>query len=183
MSNDPISSPAHMVNRPATIPAIKEWSIGNETYTFAPNTRILSRNPELAETASVLAADLLLLTGLTIPVAEEESSQPGDIVLTFDKRERAEGTQSEQGYRLEIARYVTISACTDDGVFLWHTLAAPVAQRELYPPWRCGQRLAGLSPTRLDGRCWTPVFFSALAGKSYTRPRVPEIQLLPPALF
>ena len=104
-------------NRPLTIPALKTWSAGSEAYTFGPKARILLDGPELAETASVLVEDLLQLTGMTIPVVESASGQPGDIVLTLSKHEFATGETGDQGYRMEIAGYATLSARTVDGVF------------------------------------------------------------------
>ncbi|HXR66985.1 MAG TPA: beta-N-acetylhexosaminidase, partial [Ktedonobacteraceae bacterium] len=111
------SHPAHATNRPVTIPALKEWSAGSETYIFGPATRILLSNSELVETGNVLAEDLLLLTGLTIPVLAAASSQSGDIVLALGNNELVAGSLGDQGYHLEIAGHVTISARTDDGVF------------------------------------------------------------------
>jgi hexosaminidase len=111
------SHPAHATNRPVTIPALKEWSAGSEAYTFGPSTRILLSNPELVETGNVLAEDLLLLTGLTIPVLAAASSQSGDIVLVLGNNELVAGSLGDQGYHLEITGHVTISARTDDGVF------------------------------------------------------------------
>lgn len=111
------SGPARATNRPVTIPALKEWNANNETYNFGANTRILLNNPTLTETGAVLAEDLLHLTGLTIAVVEDTNSQPGDIVLTLNNHGLAEDILGDQGYRLEISGYVTISARTDDGVF------------------------------------------------------------------
>lgn len=111
------SGPAHAARRPLTIPALKEWNAGSASYTFGPHTRILLGSPELAETGNVLAEDLLLLTGLALPVLEEASGQPGDILLTLGNVEFAQDTLGEQGYLLEIAEDVTIRARTDAGVF------------------------------------------------------------------
>jgi hexosaminidase len=100
--------------RPHTIPALKEWNAVNDTYRFGPGTRIVLYNVQLAGTGNVFAEDLRLLSGLTIPVLQDTSSQIGDIVLTLRD---ADGEQRPQSYYLEIADQVTISANTDDGVF------------------------------------------------------------------
>lgn len=103
--------------QPVTIPALKAWQTGDEAYTFGPHARILLSSPELGETGNTLAKDLLQLTKLAIPVLENAGSQPGDIILALEENEPAENAMNEQGYRLEIASAVTISAHTDDGVF------------------------------------------------------------------
>lgn len=111
------SDATHAVSRPITVPALKEWSAGHGSYVFGPAARILLDNPELAETGNVLAEDLRLLTGFVIPVLAEANSQPGDILLALSAVELVAGALEKQGYRLEVAECVTISAQTDDGVF------------------------------------------------------------------
>lgn len=111
------SNSAGTDHRPVTIPALKDWSDGGGSYTFGAGTRVVLRSPALAETGSVFAADLLSLTGLSIPVVEDGPGQVGDIVLALGNPELEAGALGDQGYRLEIAGQVTISGRTVDGVF------------------------------------------------------------------
>jgi len=100
--------------RPHTIPALKQWDANTATYRFGSGSRIILHNAQLAETGSVFAEDLRLLSGLVIPVFQDTQSQAGDIVLTLSDANRKQRTQS---YYLEITDQVKISAQTDDDVF------------------------------------------------------------------
>lgn len=108
------SGPAKTTGRPATIPALKSWNDGSDTYTFNAHSRIVLQDAQLAETGATFAEDLELLTGLTIPVVKQEGVRAGDVVLALGSDETELG---DQGYRMEISDRVTISARTDDGVF------------------------------------------------------------------
>jgi hexosaminidase len=104
--------------RPKTIPALREWTDGTGSYTFGAESRILldaTSAAELSTTASVLADDLLTLTGLTVPVITGAASvQAGDIYLSLSAPDPELG---EEGYSLAITDTVAISAPTDAGVF------------------------------------------------------------------
>lgn len=100
-------------SRPFTIPALKEWNSRPEaTYTFSAQTRIISI-PELSQVASVLAQDLERLSGYTLAIVEA-APQNGDIVLALQDIDASLG---EEGYLLNVADVVTISARTESGVF------------------------------------------------------------------
>jgi hypothetical protein len=101
-------------SKPFTIPALKTWSAGNRNYLFGPEAYIACHNVELAETAHVFAEDVRLLSGLVVPVVQDVQNRRGAILLTLD--EVASQAQT-QGYRLEVAENITISAPDSTGVF------------------------------------------------------------------
>jgi hexosaminidase len=105
-----------MAGRPYTIPALKEWSDGHETYTLSAQSRIALRSAELAEVGTVFAEDLKRLTDLDIPVVHANEAHAGDILLALEL-ETGDAELGKQGYALEIGSVITLRAATDDGVF------------------------------------------------------------------
>jgi hexosaminidase len=111
------SSHVKVSGRPYTIPALKEWADGAGTYTFGAGSRIILAGAAavaLLETAEVFAEDLLLLTGLNIPVVITDKVLPGDIVLNLTE---ACVVPVNEGYQLAVADYIVISAPHENGVF------------------------------------------------------------------
>lgn len=105
--------------RPQTIPALREWTDGTTSYTFTAQSRIvLDRGAQ--ETAEVFAEDLYQLTGLVVPIVRAdtgnrlESVQAGDLVLSLQDTDSLPGNE---GYRLDVAEYITISARSEHGIF------------------------------------------------------------------
>ncbi|MBV9228273.1 MAG: family 20 glycosylhydrolase [Chloroflexi bacterium] len=106
-----------ITERPHTIPALKEWTGGIGTYTFGAYSRIVLDSDyasHLEGTGDVFAEDLQQLTGLKIPVVSSKSRQPSDMVLTLNATDTIPG---DEGYCLEVADCVTISAQADHGAF------------------------------------------------------------------
>lgn len=68
-------------------------------------------------TGTVLATDLRMLTGLEVPVVENENlsaTQEGDIILTLDTSTTEPGAE---GYRIDITDHIIISALDEHGIF------------------------------------------------------------------
>ena len=105
------------IERPQTIPALREWTDGIGSYTFDAQSRIVLNSTaaaQLHETAEVFAADLLQLTGLNIPVVITDHVQAGDIVLRLHETDTPLGNE---GYYMDVTEYVTIMAQSVHGVF------------------------------------------------------------------
>jgi hexosaminidase len=103
--------------QPHTIPALREWSDAQGSYVFGANARIVidaASAESVSATASVFAADLLSLTGFTLPVLVDTVPQPGDITLALGANDSAIG---EEGYLLTVADHISIQGRTDAGVF------------------------------------------------------------------
>ncbi|HEY1206304.1 MAG: beta-N-acetylhexosaminidase [Bryobacteraceae bacterium] len=100
-----------------TIPSVQQWAVSSGTYTFGAASRIVidpSYTTELTTTAGVLAADLHYLTGISVqPVVGSPSA--GDISLSLlASPDMGLGTE---GYSMNIAGTVAITANSDAGVF------------------------------------------------------------------
>jgi hexosaminidase len=111
------SPPVRISGRPYTIPALKEWTDGTGVYTFGADSRIVLANAlsvSLIEMAEVFARDLLLLTGLNVPIVVTDEISPGDIVLELAKTSPAPGNE---GYQLIVADHAVVSAAYESGVF------------------------------------------------------------------
>ena len=103
--------------QPRTIPAFREWTDGQGSYIFGANARIVvgrASAENVSATASALAADLLALTGLTVPVVVDTVPQPGDIALALGSSDSAIGAE---GYVLTVTDRISIQGQTDAGVF------------------------------------------------------------------
>ena len=100
-----------------TIPSAQQWTVSSGSYTFSAASRIVidpAGGAELTTTANVFAADLQYLTGVsTKPVVG--SPNAGDISLGLLATPDT-GLGSE-GYSVNVAGTVSISANTDAGVF------------------------------------------------------------------
>ena len=102
---------------PRTIPALREWTDAQGSYVFGANTRIVidSASAEsVSATASALAADLLALTGFSIPVVVDTVPQPGDMALALGSSDSSIG---DEGYLLTVTDHISIAGQTDAGVF------------------------------------------------------------------
>jgi hexosaminidase len=106
--------------RPFTIPALKEWHPASTAYAFNDQeTRIvLDRRAasQLHATAVTFADDLLLLTGIRVPLTTGSASalETGDIFLTLDSGATIPG---HEGYLLEVSSTLTLRAPTEAGIF------------------------------------------------------------------
>ena len=84
--------------QPHTIPALREWTDGQGSYVFGANTRIVvdaAAAESVSATASAFAADLLALTGFTVPVVVDTVPQPGDIALALGSNDSAIGAEGK----------------------------------------------------------------------------------------
>lgn len=105
--------------RPATIPAVREWSGGEGSFQLRRSSRIVvpaRYRARLRSTASLFAADLRELTGRRLPIATRRGNRarPGDLRLSLGARE---GRLGEEGYRLSIGRATRITANSPAGAF------------------------------------------------------------------
>jgi hexosaminidase len=97
----------------AMIPTLREWAAGSGAFTFAASSRILV-DAATRPTGATFAADLLALTGQSVPVVTGAAAQAGDIRLVLGSTDAQLGTE---GYRLTVGSSVTVEARTDAGAF------------------------------------------------------------------
>ncbi|MBV1855183.1 discoidin domain-containing protein [Catellatospora sp. NEAU-YM18] len=95
------------------IPTLREWAVGTGVFAFGATSRIIVDTATQA-TGATFAADLLALTGRTIPVVTGATAQAGDIKLALGSADTQLGAE---GYRLTVASSVTVDARTDAGAF------------------------------------------------------------------
>jgi len=105
----PVSSHQYM-----TIPALREYTLAADAYTFSAETRIVIDRAALRTTATVFANDLLALTTFTLPVVQDVVPAAGDIVLSLGATDSAIGSE---GYVMEVGSTLAICAQADAGVF------------------------------------------------------------------
>lgn len=96
---------------PRLIPAPQRWTPGAGSYTFIPGARIVVLDQGLLRTASVLAADLLALTGVHVERLLGGVARPGDITLGLGPAE-----SGPEGYQLTVSSTVDIRG-PEAGVF------------------------------------------------------------------
>ncbi|MET9088005.1 beta-N-acetylhexosaminidase [Streptomyces sp. NPDC004237] len=105
-------------SRPATIPALREWTARSGSFRIGPSSRILVRPTDshrLRSDARLLAEDLRALTGHAGRiVVTNDAPQSGDVVLDLRARDTLLGTE---GYLLTVGESVRISARASAGVF------------------------------------------------------------------
>lgn len=98
---------------PNVVPSLREWRGGRGVFRLTPATRIVVGNAALAETAEALQQELMEICGQTLKVTSGPPSA-GDVFLTLTAPDPQLG---EQGYQLEIADRVTLSAGAEAGFF------------------------------------------------------------------
>jgi hexosaminidase len=100
-----------------TIPSVQQWTASSGAYTFSAASRIVidpANAPDLTTTANVLAADLKYLTGLSIQTVAG-TPNTGDISLSL--LASTDTGLGAEGYSMNVAGTVAISANSDAGVF------------------------------------------------------------------
>ncbi len=100
-----------------TIPSVQQWTASSGAYTLSAASRIVVDSadaPELTTTANVLATDLKYLTGLSLQTVVG-SPIAGDINLSL--LTSPDTGLGAEGYSMNVAGTVAISANTDAGVF------------------------------------------------------------------
>ena len=104
--------------RPATVPALREWTGGAGTTTLRRGARVVVRRRRntLRPEARLLAQDLRALTRRRwrTGLRRRKRVRRGDVVLKLSSRDAGLGAE---GYRLTIGRTVTIAARTRAGIF------------------------------------------------------------------
>jgi len=110
-----VQLPAFALNlSPVIIPNIQQWTGGTGTFTYPSAGRICYEQDALATTANTLKDDILGFTNVTHTVVKTDTPAVGDIFLTLTCTDPTIGTE---GYLMDIATYVKISANADAGAF------------------------------------------------------------------
>lgn len=108
---------------PTVLPAFQQWTDapGQASYRFLPGSRIVvdpAAAEDLTDTAHLFAADLYALTGTHVAVTtgtyQPARTRRGDIHLRLAS---PEGLDNQEGYELQVADALLISAPTSTGVF------------------------------------------------------------------
>lgn len=106
-------------SRPATIPALQQWTDSTSVYTFRSTNRIIvdpAYTNQLLPVAQVFQSDLLALmnTSLAVLTTTACGLQAGDIYLSLSANDPSLGVE---GYDLTIDSYITINAMQNAGAF------------------------------------------------------------------
>lgn len=103
--------------KPFVIPELKEWKGKQGEFIPGAETKIVcdKEDPELIRIANILSADYKEMFGMEIPVAYGKAKK-GDFVLKLKNKPDL----GEEGYTIDIADKVTISATHYAGVY-WST--------------------------------------------------------------
>ena len=99
--------------KPFVVPELKEWK-GAEGHT-ALSGRLIVKSNKLRGVAQTLASDYEQMTGKALSIVSG-SPKAGDIVLAL----KGDKTLGQEGYRINIAANVTLTAPTTQGV-MWAT--------------------------------------------------------------
>jgi hexosaminidase len=101
--------------RPATVPALREWTASGGEFALRPNARVIvaRRADALRGEARVLAEDLGVLLGRSVSVARGAQPRAGDVVLAPS----GDTALGAEGYGLRVADTFTIEARTPAGAF------------------------------------------------------------------
>ena len=98
---------------PKVVPSLREWYGGKGDFELTASVRIVYNDESLAKTAAITQEDLKAITGWDIPVVQGAPSA-GDIYLAIDSNDT---TLGEEGYFLDVANLVSITAPAVKGVF------------------------------------------------------------------
>jgi N-acetyl-beta-hexosaminidase len=108
--------------KPDTVPAVQEWAGGEGYFTLDKTVQIILGNKEAEAVAQTFAEDVQALTGNKLTVAAQHELQGQKAAKTkkspyvlFKLEKSAE--LGEEGYKLDIADNITISAATTKGLF------------------------------------------------------------------
>ncbi|WP_018758130.1 discoidin domain-containing protein [Paenibacillus terrigena] len=98
---------------PKVIPSLQEWIGRTGQYTLSPSAKIVYNDQSLAKSAAIVQEDMKAITGLELQVTQGSPSS-GDLYLSLNPSDKVLG---QEGYILDIADYVSITAPTVKGVF------------------------------------------------------------------
>ncbi|MGS0893794.1 family 20 glycosylhydrolase [Burkholderia stagnalis] len=103
---------------PAVVPTLHAWKGGTGTLMLTSNSRIVVDSTTLSPVANKLAADLLAVSGLRLPVVTGNAANAGDIVLSLSPCGAATTTAiGTEGNTVYADRAVVLRATTANGVF------------------------------------------------------------------
>src|SRR5450631_945570 len=106
------------VDRPLTIPSIRQWTRSQGEYALTPDSRLLlsSNDQQLMQTASLFVSELTILVGYQLPIVAAANTTPrsGDIrwVLAIPQTD-----SHPEGYTLDVCPVTTLSATDGRGIF------------------------------------------------------------------
>ncbi|GAA4927493.1 hexosaminidase [Nonomuraea thailandensis] len=106
------ASAAAAAGLPAVIPAIRSWTAGSGTFSFSATTRIVVSSDTVRTAAEVLAEDLKLVTGQSVPVVAQVQPAAGDISL----KPTDVPNVGKEGYELSVGPWIEVRG-TPSGVF------------------------------------------------------------------
>jgi len=99
------------------VPALREWVPEEGSLRLSPEFRVavnVRQQTPLLDTADTFRADLLAISGLSLPFTTAAMARDGDIYLTLGADDSGVG---DEGYVLEIGNGVVVRANTVAGVF------------------------------------------------------------------
>ena len=102
--------------KPFVIPELQSWTGAEGEVTLSGVVCVKGGNKELMRVAKAFAADYEAMFGKSLTV-KSGSPKAGDILLVLKKNDKALG---KEGYRMNIDKYVTVTAATTQGAF-WAT--------------------------------------------------------------
>ncbi|WP_323118225.1 family 20 glycosylhydrolase [Burkholderia alba] len=103
---------------PAVLPTLRTWKGGTGAMALTSNSRIVVDSTALSPVASKLAADLLVVSGLRLPVVTGNTANAGDIVLSLSPCGAAATTAiGTEGNTLYVDQAAVLRATTANGVF------------------------------------------------------------------
>lgn len=121
----PLTSPPDANPSPRVVPSLQEWHGGQGTLALASGSTIHFDPEDLAQTAALLAEELLEVSGLDVKVALQAGTLPGPGDIHLLRSEESELPLENtlalaEGYTLEVGTAIVISAPTGTGVY-WGT--------------------------------------------------------------
>lgn len=100
--------------KPKVIPELAQWHGDEGTFTMLDSSRIVYKEASLKTAMEEFQKDLKDITGVTLPLVQDNKAQSHDFYFTFDKDVANLG---KEGYEMDIQDMLQVKATSETGAY------------------------------------------------------------------